>query len=170
MKFQSTMASSRTARRLRLIYICGSLQRRAFNKTILSLVWWPSALNLCSYRRAYSTTSSGRWEKLRICSTKKLQSFVSVLYWWPKLSVDGSAEAKWDFAKHRPQLMYQREVCERGLRPLTAARTEALLDREKANVLDRLFTHRLKELAYCTFPTYRHAMVCSELVLKQAYQ
>ena len=101
---------------------------------------------------------------------RKLQSFVSVLYRWPKPSVEGSMADDWDFKSRRHQLLYQHIVADRGLKFLSSARDLYVVDREAGKYLDRPFTHRMLELIMNTVPTFGHARICSELVLEQTHQ
>lgn len=79
-------------------------------------------------------------------------------------------EESWGFPPRRHHLAYQHEVCERGLRLLAAARTEFILDRGKANALDRPFTHRFLEIIYNTMPTDGHGRISSEPLLEKPHQ
>ena len=101
---------------------------------------------------------------------RKLQTFVSVLYKWPKQVAEGRLCDAWDFGKVQYQVRYQHNAASTAIAFLSAAREEYVKDKSVGATLDRPMTHRLLELVMSTIPTYGHALLCSELILEHTHQ
>ena len=101
---------------------------------------------------------------------RKLQTFASMLYRWPKKEVDGRHDESWDFSNVRHQLRYQHNVTSSAMSFLTTARQVFKDSRAAGAPIDRPMTHRLLELVMNTIPIYGHALMCSELVLEHTHQ